>query len=165
MSNEIWKTIPEFPRYAVSTEGRIRNHLTGKFVSASVNNFGHLRVNLLGRDGRRGMSLALLVAEAFVDPPDPLSDCVIILDGDFQNVHVSNLALRPRWFAWKYTRQLKVPFRPHYLNQAVYCYTTGRHYPSIIACGMKEGLLFQDIWSAANRGGAVYPYRWQFEFV
>jgi hypothetical protein len=109
------------------------------------------------------MSVALLVAEAFVEPPDELCDNVILLDGDLQNVAASNLALRPRWFAWKYARQLRTDNSSFHLI-SIYSVSLDRYYPSIFDCGTEHGLLFSDILRSGNVGTGVYPYGWRFEF-
>lgn len=164
LSGESWRFIPDFPAYSISTTGRVRNDRTGRLVATSVSNFGHVKISLLGVDGRRTMSVALLVAQAFVAPPDELCDNVILKDGNLQNVDYRNLELRPRWFAWKYARQVRCPPLSRYLIP-VYNFTIGQRYPSIVACGMEHGLLFLDIWRSANIGVRVYPYKWQFEFA
>ena len=166
--DEEWAVIPEFPLYSISTHGRVANNGTGRILSTNPNNFGHIQVKLYPAQGSaRNRSVALLVAQAFIEPPDPLCDNVILLDGNLQNVHVDNLALRPRWFAWKYARQLHVEHHKPYHAMPIYCEDTDRTYPSTIACGMEHGLLFREIWNAAWRGGypGVYPFRWRFRLV
>lgn len=164
MSNEVWQQIPDFPAYSVSTWGRVCNNETDRIMSVSRTNFGHMKITLYDvTDSRRTMSVALLVAEAFVEPPDELSDNVILLDGDLQNVVASNLALRPRWFAWKYTRQLRIN-NPSFHLIPIYNVSLGRFYPNIFDCGTEHGLLFSDILRSANAATGVYPYGWQFEF-
>lgn len=159
---EVWKKIPEFPIYSVSNLGRVWNDRYGRELQTNPNNFGHMRVTLREGGIAHTVSVALLVAEAFVEPPDELSDHVILLDGDLRNVSAYNLAFRPRWFAWKYARQLRTEPYPQYRLQ-IYNITLDRWYPSVIDCGMDHGLLFADIWRSANRrNGGVYPYGWEF---
>lgn len=164
MPKEIWSPIPEFPNYSVSNLGRILNERLDRLMALSQSNYGHAKVALLHEDTRQRFtrSVALLVADAFIEPPDELSDSVILLDGDLEHVAAVNLAWRPRWFAWKYARQLRRPTSRYYENLAVYNVVNRRRYPSIEAAGMREGLLFEDIWYSTYTGHPVYPQRFVF---
>lgn len=165
---EKWAVIPEFPLYSISTHGRVQNNRTRRTLATSTTSFGHVKVKLRPPHGDpRTMSVPLLVAQAFIEPPDPLCDNVILLDGNLQNVHVDNLGLRPRWFAWKYARQLRTEYHKPYHTMSIYCEDTNRIYPSTIACGMEHGLLFRDIWNAAWHIShfRIYPFMWRFYLV
>ena len=164
MSNEVWRQIRGFPAYSVSSLGRLCYNKTGRIMATSKTSFGHVKISINDvQRRRRTMSVALLVAKEFVEPPDELSDNVVLLDGDLQNVAADNLALRPRWFAWKYTRQLRID-NPSFRLIPIYNVYLERYYPSIFDCGTEHGLLFSDILRSANVGTGVYPYGWKFEF-
>jgi len=164
MVNEVWRPIHGFPAYSISSLGRLCYINTGRIMATSRTSFGHAKISIIDSEKcRRTMSVALLVAEEFVEPPDELSDNVILLDGDLQNVEASNLALRPRWFAWKYARQLRID-NSNFRLIPIYNVSLGRFYPSIFDCGTEHGLLFSDILRSANTGAGVYPYGWRFEF-
>lgn len=166
MSEERWRTILEFPQYEVSNRGDIYNTRRRLMMRTSRTNFGHSKITLTDYDGsRHTRSVALLVASAFVGPPNYMSDHLIVLDGDFRNVNANNLAWRPRWFAWKYTHQLKLPQPNHYTNLPVRNVKTGVVYDSIIEAGMAEGLLFDDIWRSTYRGNEIYPHGSIFEII
>lgn len=163
--DEIWAFIPDFPLYSISTHGRVLNNRTSRILSTSTTSFGHVKVKLRPPQGvARTMSVPLLVAKAFLEPPDPRCDNVILLDGNLQNVHVDNLGLRPRWFAWKYTRQLHVEHHQPYHTMPIYCEDTDRWYSSTIECGMEHGLLFRDIFNSAwdPHHHRIYPFGWRF---
>lgn len=68
---EEWRVIAEAPRYSVSSEGRVRNDRTGRFLRAGINSDGYLSV-VLARDGLAAISRKVhrLVAEAFISNPD-----------------------------------------------------------------------------------------------
>ncbi len=106
---EVWQTIPDFPSYLISNLGRVYNTKHDMIMRTSFTNFGHVKITLKidKLSERFTRSVAQMVAEAFLEPPNWKCDQVIILDGDFSNVAASNLAWRPRWYTWKYTRQLK----------------------------------------------------------
>lgn len=94
-----------------------------------------------------------------------MCDQLIILDGNLSNVIFTNLAWRPRWFAWKYTRQLRVPQPLHYHNLAVCNLTTEFRYTSIVVAGIEDGLLFSDIWRSTYTRTPVYPQGYIFEII
>lgn len=163
---EHWKTIPDFPNYEVSNLGRIYNSKWRQMMVVGVTNHGHARITLTTDAGFRfTRSATRIVAEAFVESPSFMCDNVIVLDGNFRNIEASNLAWRPAWFMWKYTRQLKTDQPRHYHNLAVQNLVTGVVYESIIDAGKTEGLLFEDIWESTYNGKQVFPYGHSFEIV
>lgn len=166
LTEELWKNILEFPDYNISSLGRVYNVKRNMIMSTSLNNYGHVKITLAARDRtRHTRSVAQLVAEAFVEAPTLLCDQIIVLDGDFTNVSAENLAWRPRWFAWKYTHQLKTTQPPHYRNLQVMNIVNDNEYRSIIVAGMYEGLLFSDIWRSTYTGEPVYPTNSVFEVL
>lgn len=166
MIEELWVDIPEFPNYQVSSLGRIYNTRTDRLMSVSVTNHGHPKITLTDDDGERyTRSVALLVADAFVPGKDHLSDQVILLDGDLNNVQAHNMAWRPRWFAWKYTRQLRTDQPRHYHNLPVIDLTTNIEYECVVHAGMEEGLLFATIWRSTYTRHPVYPTDSVFEVL
>lgn len=155
---EIWADIPEFPRYQISTEGRVFNKSTGHFMKSSPNNYGHPKISLIDERGvRHTRSLAMMVARSFVERPNILCDRIIYLNGELSDVRSDNLAWRPRWFCWKYSRQLKLDQPVHYKNLRVVNITTDTEYKNIIEAGITEGLLFEQIWHSTYSGGPVFP--------
>lgn len=166
MSEERWRTILEFPKYEISNRGNIYNTWKRSLMRTSRSNFGHTKITLTDYDGtRHTRSVALMVAQAFVAPPNFMCDYLMLLDGDLSNVDADNLVWRPRWFSWKYTRQLKIPQPMHYRNLPVRNIITGRIYDSIIEAGMTEGLLFDHIWQSTYRGSEIYPHGSIFEVI
>lgn len=166
MVEEVWADIPEFPKYQVSSLGRIFNTQRNILMSVSVTNHGHPKITLADEDGERHTrSVALLVADAFVPGRDEPFDQVILLDGNLNNVQASNMAWRPRWFAWKYTRQLRCEQPRHFHNLPVLDVTTDFEYDSIIQAGTTEGLLFSSIWRSTYTGQSVYPTDSVFEVL
>lgn len=164
MTEARWRTIPEFPRYEISDQGEIYNCHYRQMMRTSLSNHGHVKITLTDDVGcRHTRSVALLVAEAFVPAPNRRCDYLIVLDGDLQRVEASNLAWRPRWFAWKYTHQLKVDPPHHYRNLPVHDLVNNYVYNSIIEAGIEEGLLFDDIWRSTYMESEVFPTGAVFE--
>lgn len=164
---EEWVDIPEFRNYRISSFGRVYSITRDIIMRTSFTPFGHMKVNLMSEWDNKQYTrgVAQLVAEVFVPQPNVLCDHVMILDGDFTNVAAHNLAWRPQWFVWKYTRQLKTLQPLHYRNLPVLNVTTGEQYNNIIECGMTEGLLFEDIWRSTYSGAAIFPNGSIFEIV
>lgn len=166
MNGERWRTILEFPKYEISNKGNVYNTKTRQMMRTSITNYGHTKITLTDYDGQRyTRSVAYLVAQAFIDPPTSMASYLIVLDGNFQNVDASNLAWRPRGFAWEYTHQLKYPQPNHYYNLPVRNVVTGFEYDSITEAGVTEGLLFNDIWRSTYTGNELYPHGSIFEII
>lgn len=154
--DEIWAIIPEFPRYSVSNFGRIKNNISERILSLSKTLQGATKITFREREGLYKeniiyctRSVKVLVAEAFVhNPSEPWFDTPVCLDGDQRNNMSTNLAWRPRWFAWRYTRQFKNI--PPYCEMGPICdITTGDYYRNIYDASIVNGLLFIDVWECA----------------
>lgn len=101
-----WRVIEDFPNYEVSNDGRVRNANTGRELGVYDNGHGILQV-VMQRGGRScARAVHRLVAGAFLDPaPD---DCVPMhRDNAWENNDSENLQWKPRWFAIRWTRQLR----------------------------------------------------------
>jgi hypothetical protein len=162
-NEEEWKIIPEFRDYEISNLGRVWNRIRDREVFPNPNNWGYLKVSFT--PARLTRTVASLVAEAFVEPEDDLSDCVVILDGDFTNCRADNLVWRPRQFAWRYARQLKTQQPLHMRNLPVINTDTHVRYDSVIDCGIAEGMLFEDIWESTYLGRRPYPSHHRYRIV
>ena len=99
---EIWKEIEGFNNYQVSTLGRVkrttwsRNSPAGKILKPSKNNCGYLFVNLQKNKKAYRKSIHRLIAEAFIDNPNNLTD-VDHIDNNKLNNTVENL----QWLSHK----------------------------------------------------------------
>lgn len=164
---EEWRDIPQFSNYQVSNLGRIYNLYRDQFMRTSFTTFGHMKITLRANYSslRYTRSVAQLVAEAFVEPPNALCDAVVVLDGDYANVSAENLVWRPSWYSWKYTRQLKRQQPIYYRNLPVVNTRTGNEYDSIVEAGMHEGLLFDDIWRSTYTAAPIFPYGDTFKIL
>lgn len=163
---EQWKELSEFPNYEVNPLGEIYNRRTRSLMRINPTNHGHMKITLTAEDGSRyDRSVAMLVADAFVRPPNFMCDYLIVLDGDQANVRADNLAWRPRGFAWKYTRQLKLNQPLFYRNLQVLNTVSGVEYSCVVDAGMTEGLLFEDIWRSTHTGAFIFPTGSAFEVI
>lgn len=164
---EEWKTIIEFPNYMISDKGRVKIVKTGKIMRTSITSYGNVKITLLDEHTgeRYTRSVAQLVGEAFIMPSNILCDQVVPLDGNVTNLDADNLVWRPRWFAWKYSRQFKVPQPIHYFNLPVINVITGAKYSCIEEAAVTEGLLFEDIWRSTYTGDQIFPDQAIFEVL
>jgi hypothetical protein len=109
---EEWREIRFYPGYSVSTHGRVRNDDTGRMMTLMVNQRGIVNVGLTRSRQQQRLSVAVLVADAFV--PRPIRESFnspINLNGDRFDNRVENLLWRPKWFAIKYFQQFKSSIR------------------------------------------------------
>lgn len=146
-----WLPIPRFPNYEICVDGTVLDLEREEEVSASHNQHGLLRVNLIDEDGvRRTMPVKNLVAHTFSEPPTDLMDTVIVVDYDQQNCHVENLSWRPRWFAHQYSKQRFEARQPRY-RMSVANVITGLVYPDIVQASLDHGgLLFAQVHESAR---------------
>lgn len=105
---EQWVEIPEFENYVVNQFGEIVNIQRGYSVSPRPNQYGHVRVGLTKYGRQCTKALAPIVAEAFVQRPEPHFNTPIHLDGDLWNCRADNLMWRPRAFAIMYHKQFRL---------------------------------------------------------
>lgn len=163
---ERWRTIADFPDYEISTHGHIYNMRRRQEMQTSTTTFGHRKITLRDYKGNRHTrSVAMLVAKAFIEPPNLLCDNVLLLDGNPENVRADNLVWRPRWFVWKYSNQFKGMIPTHYLNLSVRNIITDQEYKNTYEAAMAEGLLFIDIWKSTYLGSKVFPTMSVFEVI
>ena len=85
MQEEIYKTITDFENYEVSNLGNVRNILTNKILTGSINS-GYFRVVLKGKT----KLVHRLVACTFLDNPDN-KKCVDHKDNNRLNNNLTNL--------------------------------------------------------------------------
>lgn len=92
---EIWKPIPEWPNYAVSTKGRIQRLVDGRGTRAGnvLSAFlvcGYPSVNLVAAGRRQSVRVHRLVAQVFLPRPAGASE-VNHIDASRSNNDISNL--------------------------------------------------------------------------
>lgn len=142
--DEDWVLLGEFPTYIISTHGRVMNESTRRIIEPSYTSQGALKVTLTKGGQKYTRSLKVLVATAFVDGESEKFDTPIQLDGNQDNVRADNLMWRPRWFAWKYTRQFTDCDK--YRDDNLYLHLrSGVFYKSMYEVGVTYGVLFKDV--------------------
>lgn len=163
--NEEWVVIPNFPRYEVSSESRFRNVDTGKILQVTPNQFGDLTIGFM-RDGRQyRRSAKVIVARAFVLGEDYKFNTPILLDGNKNNIHHSNIVWRPRWLAWEYVRQFDNDRQPIWYFHGPLEDRAGNRYDTVFQCSTEIGSLCKDIVRSIREGTPVFPGGEIFHYV
>lgn len=153
---ETWKTIKEFPKYAVSDAGRVLREDSGHVLAQTPNQYGVPSVGLMRADTQYRRSVPLLVASAFIQKGFGPFDTPINLNGDRFDNRVVNLLWRPRWFAVKYNRQFKEPYA-YPINRTLVDLATGVEYDSSWDCATKHGLLEKDLVLSILNNTVTWP--------
>lgn len=162
--DEIFKTIPEFPNYAVSNHGRFINKRKNQEMAYGPLMNGEVSVGL-SKDGvQHRRSAKILVARAFVPGETEVFDTVIHLDGVRTNLMAMNLAWRPRWFAIKYHQQWEnIP--DWAWTGPVIDIVHEIEFPDIIAAAQGTGSLMAEIRiSMMDDTKKVFPYGSVFKY-
>lgn len=149
----------------MSNFGRIRNDDTDRILTLTVNQHGVVQVGLVRNGAQFKRSVALLVAQAFLDPPHPETfDTPIHLDGDKFNNHIDNLMWRPRWFAVRYQRQFSLNIEPS-IPQPIKEIHTRQRFDDSWHAATTFGLLDREILSSVMHRTYVWPTYQQFRVL
>lgn len=161
-----WKRIPQFPTYSVSDTGLVRNDDTGRTMAIRRNPNGVYYVGLMRGKKQYNLSLARLVAEAFVSRPpqdrEGKFNTPIYLNGHKDDNHAHNLMWRPYWFAKVFHQQLK---EGPTSNAPVVELKTQERYSCALIAGMAFGLLEREIIASALNRTFVWPTFQEFRFA
>lgn len=159
-----WAELEEFPDYAVSELGEVGNMKTGLIRKLSINQQGNVKVSMYRGRELHTRSVAVLVAEAFVEGKTTLFNTPIHLDGDKRNCRADNLMWRPRWYAVQYHRQFYEPaFHDSVLP--IVEITTGLEFESVKDACMTLGLYHTDIYRSYVHGEQVRLTRHEFQLI
>lgn len=160
-----WTRLVDYPDYMINRSGEIFNIRTQRYMRRSMTMQGNAKIGLMSPRGRKTLSVARLVAQTFIPQPSPICDAVIVLNGDMNDLRVENLAWRPDWFAWKYTRQLREPAPNYCTHLKIRDALTWEEFENIVHAATTHGLLFMDVWRSTYTGSPVYPINHAFEVL
>jgi NUMOD4 motif len=161
---ELWVRIADFPRYSVSSLGRVRRDANDRLIQPQINQFDVPYVGLMREGWQYNRSLPLIVATAFVPKPELYDtfDTPISLDGDRTNCRADNLMWRPRWFAIQYHQQFKFPpTRP--LEAPLRDLGTDEVYQGSFDAAVRHGLLERDLVESIEKRTYVWPTYQMFD--
>ena len=162
---ELWAHIPGNPKYLISSYGNVKSEKTGLYIQPSINQQGHLKVNLMRHGALVTRSVSQLTARAFLEAPTRREfNSVIHLDGDKQNCMATNLAWRSRYFAIRYHQQFHTKLYAR-ANQRVVDVDSGEEFPSPREAAMTYGLLVSDIIVSSYARTFVWPTFQMFRLV
>lgn len=155
----------DFPGYAVSDQGQIRNELTGRILRQTPNQSGLHKVAITSSENFRvTISVALMVAKVFV-PIEPhlrdRFDTPINVNGDRSDNRVDNLMWRPRWFAIMYHQQFHNNRRG--VKVPIIDIKTGERFENSWEAAIKYGLLDREIAHAIHNKTYLFPTGQIFE--
>jgi hypothetical protein len=160
---EQFAPIDGFPGYEISNHGRVFNVHRGKEMVLSPTMNGDLTVGLT-RGGRQyRFSVKGLVAREFVEGETEEFNTPCLLDGDKYNLYYKNIVWRPRWFAWKYSRQFSHP-ESWYTLGPLYEITDGVVYENYLDAAIKNGILCSYIRQSIYNETAVFPTNQMFVY-
>lgn len=154
--DEVWKVITDFPRYSVSSFGRVRNDESG-LVLRQHDRKGYKSVLLRNGcgDGKR-FSVHRLVAMAFLGAPLDHKQ-VNHKDGCKTNNHVDNLEWCTGSQNHRHSRDvLKNGLRP------VICIETGQKYESVKEAAKANASYIPDIVRACKNCSTAAGYHWRY---
>lgn len=86
-----WKTINDYPNYAVSNAGDVMNLITGKTLKQETTHKGYKRVTLSNGRKRQHLRVHRLVANAFIPNSDSSKMLINHINEDKSNNTVENL--------------------------------------------------------------------------
>lgn len=162
---EVFRVIPQFPDYAVSSLGRVQNVHTGRDMKINPNTRGIPIVGMMFNGTQYKRSVPLMVAQAFLESPIHESfDSVIHLDTDRDNCRASNLMWRPHWFVVQYHRQFHVTGALKFLKP-LRCPETKEWFRDSAHMAMTYGLLERDIVSSYVNGDMIWPTKYTVDYV
>lgn len=159
MLDEVWVTIQDFPNYKVSSSGRVANVKSGNILKESLTKHGVVKIGLVLEGVQYTRSMSVLVAETFVEGKTDIFNTPVHLDGNNLNNRSDNLVWRPRWFAWKYSRQFN-ELEPGQNRGPIIDLKSGDIYKDMVSVAVTNGLLVSDIWKSVHTKKETFP-TWQ----
>lgn len=89
--DEIWRSIPSFPGYEVSNQGRVKNAIRGKILKMAATTGGYPTVGPVCNGAKKTSTVHRLVMEAFVGPRPTDRWHIAHTDGNPKNNNLCNL--------------------------------------------------------------------------
>lgn len=157
---EVWLQIPDYPNYDVSSEGQVRNRITGR-VLKQANVKGYRRVVLCDEDGHHPKAVHRLVADTFYDGDHEGLE-VNHIDGRKANNFLGNL----EWCTSSENRRhaFRTGLQKASHSKQIMIIETGEVFDSISDCARYIRGDFRNI-SACLRGKQKSHRGYHFEYV
>ena len=124
---EVWKQIPGFPEYEVSSEGRVWSNKTNRFMKEFPNDKGYLRVRI----GGKSVAVARIVCQVFNYNPNPeIFNEVNHINEDKSDNRSCNLEWCDRKYNVNYGDRMKKQYQT--------CYDRGIWNPEYVGLSEKD---------------------------
>lgn len=170
---ESWKQIEKFPRYEVSTEGRVRNIQTKRILkpysSRTQKGMGYLKVKLVTEPYKtKQIYVHRLVAQTFIPNPENLPQ-INHIDENKENNNVQNLEWCTHQYNTNYGNVQKrrvATFREHRGKEIVQYDSDGNElnrYETIAKAAVSIGGNRNTLSIAMNQGLNYKGFNWRFE--
>lgn len=151
------RPVVNFPGYFVTENGDVWNDMLDRFLTRSTTRMGTQFVRLVRDRKQHSRVVGQLVVKAWLEEQLPEHfDSVIHLDGNRANCHISNLTLRPRWFAMQYHQELSSP-PPVTLRHPIRIRETGEVFATPRDCAMAYGVLESNVFKSVLNGMSIFP--------
>lgn len=146
-----WHVIEGYSNYIINDQGAVINRTTGRAVRTGINQNNLTFVALTSDDDKRTtLSLARLVAYAFLPPPTIATfNTPINLNGRRIDCAASNLMWRPRWFARRYHAQFGADVWQKF-DDPVMEIETERPFDRSLLAAQAFGLLASEVYATAQ---------------
>jgi len=161
---EYGRTIEGFPNYEITNRGRVFNIKTGREMVLSPTLAGDLTVGLTKNGYQHRFSVKCLVARVFVVGETEIFNTPILLDNDKHNLSSDNIVWRPRWFAWRYTRQFAEPHNWYFFGPLI-DRVSMTQYANYQEAVMRNGLLYADIFESIYNDKLTFPTHQKFAYI
>lgn len=161
---ELWTPVRGFEWYEVSREGLVRRIPSLRVLTPYPLPDGSLGLKLQRGGKQHQLLVRRIVAEAYCTKPTENSDTVIHKDYDKTNCTVTNLAWRPRWFAWRYYRQSQEPIKQDWQIRPIRNRITNVLFANVVDAGLYDGTIWFDIYRSAQLRTWAFPGM-QYEFM
>lgn len=167
MESEQWRVIQDFPKYYISSQGRVQNIATKQIRTARPNHQGFPTLVLYkeGSPTRYVRQINLLVAQAFLDAPEHRSmTSVWHKNGDLLDCRASNLKWdsRARVMEWN---QMWREGQPRLRTPRIMHNKTGRVFDNAYECGKYVGELESSVVTHIEHFPAQHIHNARFRYV
>lgn len=167
MDSEQWILIQDFPKYCVSSLGRVQNVTTKSIRSTRPNHQGFPTLVLYKQDSatRYVRQVNMLVAQAFLDEPDHRSmTSVWHINGDLEDCRARNLKwdTRARVMEWN---QMWREDGPRLRTPKIMVNKTGRIFENAYECGKYVGELETAVVSHIEHFPPQHAHNARFRYV
>lgn len=167
MDSEQWRVIQDFPKYYISSLGRVQNIASKAIRSARPNHQGFPTLVLYKEDNptRFVRQINLLVAQAFLDAPEHRSmTSVWHKNGDLNDCRAVNLKWdsRARVMEWN---QMWREGKPRLNTPRIMVNKTGRIFDNAYECGKYVGELESSVVTHIEHFPPQHVHNARFRYV